>query len=133
MLRRKFFILFGVMAIFAVASPDAIARSLDLTGNYDCEGRNADGGVYRGEVEIVKKRDVYLLRWRVGQNDTYDGVGILTGDVLSVSYHGGMAGIVVYTLKDDQTLAGRWAIRSGDGRVFIENLTRRRGPPQPPR
>ncbi len=130
---RSYLILFATMMIALTTSGgSATAQTLDITGNYDCEGRNADGGAYRGQVEIVRKRDIYLVRWRVGSDDVYDGVGILTGDVLSVSYSGAISGIVVYEVKDEQTLAGRWAINSGDGRVFVENLTRKSPTPSPP-
>lgn len=133
MQRNLFQIILALIALFGATSYEAAARQIDLIGSYDCEGRNAEGAVYRGKVEIVKKRDIYMVRWRIGQNDTYEGVGILTGDVLSVSYFGGIEGIVVYTAKGNQILEGRWAVRNGDGRMFVETLTRENMVPQPPR
>jgi hypothetical protein len=55
-----------------------------------------------------------------------DGVGLVTGSLLSVSYYGGIEGIVVYAISEDGSrLTGRWAVRNGDGRVFEEMLVRR--------
>ncbi|MDX2264989.1 MAG: hypothetical protein NW215_08465 [Hyphomicrobiales bacterium] len=112
-----------VALIFSAQS--AVAFQGDVTGDYLCEGRNASGGVYRGAVTIVRKGDVYLVDWRIGERDTYKGIGVLTGDVLSVSYYGGITGVVAYAVGDNGVLEGKWAVLEGDGRVFQETLRRR--------
>lgn len=121
-----------VTVFLALAGPvlggPVLAFSRDLSGVYDCEGFNADGQSYRGQVEIRQKGEIYLVRWRIGRNDAYDGVGIVTDNLLSVSYYGGIEGVVVYDIGEGTRLSGRWAVRNGDGRVFVENLIRRGGP-----
>ncbi len=122
MLRASVFVL-ACLAFMAHAH----AFSRDLSGSYDCEGFNANGSPYQGNVEIRRKGEMYLVKWRIGRNDTYDGVGLVTGSLLSVSYYGGIEGIVVYAISEDGSrLTGRWAVRNGDGRVFEEMLVRRR-------
>jgi hypothetical protein len=115
----------ALFVFFTVAAQPAFAFRIDVTGDYNCEGRNAGGGVYRGAVSIVRKGDVYLVDWRIGQSDNYKGIGLLNGNILSVSYYGGIIGVVVYTAEQNGTLNGRWAVLQGDGRVFTEVLTPR--------
>jgi hypothetical protein len=99
---------------------------LDITGQYQGEGDNARGGKYTATVTIAKRQATYVVKWEMPAQEQF-GVGILEGDLLSVSWvtEGG-AGIVVYKIRNNgDTLVGRWAQVGGDGQTFSEILTRK--------
>lgn len=108
------------------SSPSAADDRLDITGKYDGEGENARGGKYKATVSIAKRQATYVVKWDLPAQEQI-GVGILEGDLLSVSWvTPGGAGIVVYKIRSNgDTLIGRWAEVGGDGRTFSEVLTRR--------
>jgi hypothetical protein len=113
-----------VAVVLFFAAPAAIAAEPDITGKYNCEGTNPDGKTYKGTVQIVKKGDAYYLKWAIGAGDNYAGVGILEGNVLAVSYYGGISGVVVYRVEKGGKLVGKWSIADGKGKVYTETLTK---------
>lgn len=105
--------------------PDKSGGALD--GTYACQGTRPDGAEYRGVVRIVHHNGTYQLLWTVGQDEQYLGVGMVTGNVLSVSYFGGTTGLVVYRIEQGDKgprLVGTWTVPEGDGQVSSEILTR---------
>jgi hypothetical protein len=102
-------------------------RDGDLNGTYLCEGVRPDGAAYHGTVRIVRQNGAYQVIWNVGREEQYLGIGLLTGDVLAVSYFGGSPGVVAYRIeKTDKgsRLIGQWTVASARGQVFGETLTR---------
>lgn len=121
---KKIVALVAVLGVALVlAAPAVAADKVDLTGKYKCEGKNPQGGTYTGTVEIKKKGDVYYLSWAIGPAETYEGIGLLEGDVLAVSYTGG---VVAYKVEKGPKLVGRWTLSEGadKGKVFTETLTK---------
>jgi hypothetical protein len=117
------------LPIHPVAHGDVTDGDADLGGIYACEGMRPDGVGYRGTVRIVRHKGTYDLLWSVGddEQEQYLGVGILTGNVLSVSYFGGTTGLAVYRIEQDakgQQLIGTWTVPQADGKVAAERLTR---------
>lgn len=111
-------VLFG--AIDSDAAQDPPPSS--IAGVYRCSGFNPDGRMYSATVEIFKIENTYRVLW-VLPNDTFVlGVGILTGDMLSVSYYGGSPAIVVYRVEGTQ-LSGQWTMGGQEGAVYAETLT----------
>jgi hypothetical protein len=110
--------------IFALATGCRAADTKDITGRYSCEGTNPAGQTYKGTVEITKKGDTYHLAWSIGAGDNYEGLGILEGDTLAVSYYGGATGVVVYKVQKGGKLVGKWAVVEGEGKVYTETLTK---------
>lgn len=108
-------------------------EKLDITGEYQCEGTNARGAKYTAAVSISKQQATYVVKWDLPSQDQI-GVGILEGDLLSVSWVSqGAAGIVVYKIRNHgDTLVGRWAQVGGDGQTFSEVLTRPPGQQKSP-
>ena len=97
----------------------------DITGQYNCEGANPDGQTYRGTVEIARKGDAYNLKWTFKSGKTYQGVGLLAGNVLAVGCDGAATGVVVvYRVEKDGKLVGRWSVADGDDKVYTETLTK---------
>src|SRR5687767_3825870 len=69
----------------------------NLVGVYACQGLTPKGAEYRGTVEIVRHNGTYQLLWTF-RDERQVGIGIVSGDVLAVSYFGGMPGLVVYRI-----------------------------------
>jgi hypothetical protein len=111
----------GLVAALAMA---AVADDpVDITGRYAVVGTNPDGGTYQGTAEISKRGATYRIRWVIGVNETYEGVGILEGDVLAVSFSSGTtSGVVLYRVEKAK-LSGRWALLGSDA-VHSETLNR---------
>src|SRR5262245_14578059 len=96
-----------------LGSPTYAEEAPNIVGNYKCEGTNPDGQVYKGTVQIKKDGDAYAVTWAIGQGDNYKGIGILEGNVLAVSYYGGITGVVVYRVEKGGKLVGKWALVGG--------------------
>lgn len=86
-----------------------------ITGVWGVVGANARGQTYRGRVAVRRVGDVYRVIWRIGRS-TYAGVGIRTGNILSVAYNGGLA---VYRITP-RGLVGQWTTTRGT-RILSEN------------
>lgn len=100
------------------------ANKVNITGQYKCEGTNADGNRYRGTVKINQTGNVYYVKWIIGQNQNFNGVGILEGNVLAVSYYGSFSGVVAYKIESSSRLVGKWTTPTDKGRIYTETLTR---------
>ena len=126
-----------VLVTFALAGPAHAgeqAAEKTVAGVYQCEGTNPDGATYSGIVEIVRIKDTYLIRWTMPNDSQVVGVGILSGDLLSVSYYGGTPSLVVYSVVESGQLKGKWTAGGAEGFVFSETLTRLpEGTPKPPK
>lgn len=130
---RQIVTMAAVLAGLAGA-PVQAAGEVDLDGTYLSEGVNPDGSKYRGVVTISRNGDSFTVSWltpraekdRVLLQRASVGVGILSRDMLSVSYYAPKAsGIVVYQIEEQgQRLAGRWAVAGESGAVHSEILTR---------
>jgi hypothetical protein len=109
------------------ADPHTQSDTADLAGVYACEGKRPDGLEYSGTVQIVRHEGTYQVLWTLPPQEQYLGIGILNGDVLAVSYFGGMPGIAVYRIEHGDKgprLVGTWTVVDADGHVFPETLTR---------
>ena len=91
-------VLLGVMVVVlgAIASIAASDPQPDLAGVYKCDGKNPDGSVYHGFVQITKRMDTFRVRWTLADDATVVGVGIYSNGILAVSYFGGAPAVVVY-------------------------------------
>lgn len=82
----------------------------DIAGNYRLTGTNEDGSPYKGDLEVIKRGDVYQFRWNAGRQ--YDGIGVPNGNVVSVAFTGGSdgkgCGVVNYEMVGDDRLDGKW-------------------------
>ena len=99
-----------------------------LAGTYVGSGTDIQGGEYQVTVTIEKEKDAYNLKWESPNGQNWIGVGIHTGDKLSVSWAGKtakgiMVGVMVYEIRKDGTLAGTWTILGAKGVVRTETLT----------
>lgn len=83
----------------------------DPAGTYSVNGASADGKQYQGELLVNKRDSVYQLSWKLGA-DSYDGVGVQTGNVMAAAYTTGTdgkgCGAVIYKISPDGSLNGTW-------------------------
>ena len=109
--------------VLAAMAPAQVQSSTDPSGAYQCDGVSPDGKSYRAAVEIVRNGDTYVVRWLTPRGIVNVGVGVVSGNTLSVGYVGATAGVVVYTL-DGKQLTGKWTDIDAIGHVYTETLTR---------
>ena len=75
-------------------------------------------------MEIKKRRDAYVVAWSLGAFGTFQGMGIRSGNVLSVSLgQRRQPGVSAYQIDKDGKLSGRWALFGGNGSIQKETLT----------
>jgi hypothetical protein len=82
-----------------------------LAGVYTIEkGIGPGGDAYSGSCDLAVTGELHVLMWHVGK-DTFRGLGIRQGDVLSVGFStapSGAFGVVQYRIAGNR-LVGRWA------------------------
>ena len=86
----------------------AISRPVD--GDYQCTGKNSNGAIYTGKINISKRGQGYFLTWTIG-GSTHHGVAIKRGNVLASSWSPSpnQHGLVVYKIKSGGQLKGLWS------------------------
>ena len=114
--------------------PVSSAAQPAYEGVYIARGVDSDGKEYRRAVEIERHGDSFTVTWvsarLVGEavvlEPSWFGLGIVTGDVLSVSFVTGETfGIIVYQASvDGRELSGRWTLAGDDEAIHTEVLTR---------
>jgi hypothetical protein len=85
-------------------------------GEYDVRGTNPDGSKYKGTAEItVTSNSTCRIVWHIGKDES-DGICMRNGIALAASYIlGDDIGLVIYEIRDDDTLDGLWTIADHDG------------------
>ena len=107
------------------ANESAPATQANIAGKYNVSGTNPNSAVYRGTMDIIPHGDVYQFRWNAGTQ--YDGVGVVNGNVVAVSFAAGAngkgCGVIDYLIRNDGSLVGRWGYWGTD-EAGSENATR---------
>jgi hypothetical protein len=113
-------VIVGLGLSLNLACPAALAQNLN--GVYQVEGLD-DG--YRGTLTMRLVGGTYLLEWRLTSGESYRGIALHTGNVLSSNWVAGRTnGVVVYRVEDDgRILNGRYASMNHVGVVKRERLT----------
>jgi hypothetical protein len=125
----------AVIAIIGHGIPATAADAPELVGQYKCVGESNNGKEYQGVVEITKDGDCYKFKWQIGK-ETYTGVAILEGNILSVANRlegtDEYTGIVVYKIEKGGKLTGKWTGTGLKGKIYTETLTLQK-PDKPPK
>jgi len=79
-------VLLGPSSAASDAAVDDVPFLADLAGVDICTGKNFDGTTYEGVVEIVRQNDTFQLVWFIDSEVVAPGVGIRSGNPLSVAY-----------------------------------------------
>lgn len=100
---------------------EKVVGAKSLNGTFNITGTNAGTNTaYKGTLTIKKTGSVYSLYWKVA-NTSYNGVGILDGNILAVGWGFGQAfGVVGYDVNGDEA-TGTWAMGGGTS-TGTENL-----------
>ncbi|HSH01163.1 MAG TPA: hypothetical protein VLL52_01505, partial [Anaerolineae bacterium] len=77
----------------AVPSLKPTVTETDIVGVYEMEGRNFDGGVYRGELRVAVEGEGYRLTWEAGEA-SLTGVALLNEDNILAGSYGSNCGVV---------------------------------------
>ena len=104
--------------VFAATFTPAAAQIRQ--GLYDIEGRNPDGGDYRGvfALEEAPGASWYAI-WQVGDARLI-GLGLIQGDTLAVSFIvDGRPGVAAYEVEPDGRLRGTWSTGGGLGTEML--------------
>jgi len=114
--------------------PAVSAAQPAFDGVYIASGVDSDGSDYRRAVEIERHGHAFTVTWvstrLVGNalvlEPTWVGVGIATGDILSVGFiTRDTIGLMVYRASADKTeLSGQWTLADDDDAIHTEVLTR---------
>jgi hypothetical protein len=72
---------------------------------------------------ISRRGDAFQVQWRIPSAPVAIGLGIVTGDVLAVSYYGSGPGVASYRI-DGEKLIGTWTQPAAGGVLYRETLTR---------
>ena len=90
---------------------ETLEGSKDLTGTYKITDSfsSYNKNPYNGVVTITKTGVTYLFNWTLG-TESYSGIGVLDGDIMSVAWGTGATyGVAAYKSKKDK-LDGQWAM-----------------------
>ena len=116
-------------AAISAQSPVPAPDVPDVSGSYEVTGSNPDGSVYHGSASIEPHDGLWSLQWSFPPDGGSIGVGILTGDVLSVIFQtsGGDIGLAVFKVKRGTgtvfTLEGPWlAPPNGRGHEILRRV-----------
>jgi hypothetical protein len=95
-----------------VALPSPVSDP--LVGAWSVEGAQPTGSTYTGDAAISKSGDAFHIIWSIG-GQSYSGVGVRRGDIVSVGWSDGEDhGVVDFDAKGDGTLNGTWFDAKGD-------------------
>jgi hypothetical protein len=128
---RRFGLPLMVAAVLSTLSSPVFAQR-DFDGVYVASGADSAGNAYHRAVEIERHGDRYIVTWvsarLIGEalvlEPTWIGVGIVTGDILSVGFVADDAmGIMVYRFGPNGQLTGRWTVEGDDEVICSETLT----------
>lgn len=93
----------------STTTPVTDKATSDITGGYTVKGTNMDGSRYEGKLTISPLKtdsgNVYTLKWDTG--NTFEGIGILRGNMLSVGWGSKTCTIVAYE-SNEKNLDGQW-------------------------
>ena len=109
-IKRVILVPFVLLAIVSHVSAE------DIDGRYHCQGTNADGSIYTGEVQIEARGDAFIVTWDL-HGQKHRGIGLFDHGVLSATWtmqaNPNAGGVIAYRRLDNGQLQGRWVTVSG--------------------
>lgn len=91
---------------------EAPAEMNGIAGSYNLLGTNPDGSEYSGTLGVSASGDAYSWSWNDGE---YLGIGLQTGDVVSVAWGADECYVVSYAVGEDGVLNGVWTDMAASG------------------
>ena len=115
---KRLVVIFSCVAVLVACAPASSVNVLEpLVGTYTVQGTNpSDGSTYALEVRITALADRVSLEYSQEGFLVAVGIGVRTGDVLSVIFQtfDGTVGLSAFAVDGD-TLVGRWVVPSIEG------------------
>ncbi len=115
-----------VLACLLFVSALSMEAKSAFSGTYSITGTNPGAGPYKGTLTITPRGEVFDVKWSIGTLQ-YAGIGIVSGDTLSVAYSGGdhtWMGVVAYRVRTNG-LDGKWAVYGAAPTIGTETATRK--------
>lgn len=96
-------------AVGSESAAPGVGTTRGLAGDYVVNGRNQDGGRYKGALSVFPEDDHWRFSWRTGSN--YEGYGIEDRGRIAVSWGAPTCGVVLYQIRGNGNLDGIWKYR----------------------
>lgn len=114
----------NLLLLFLLLSSNLYAQN--LSGLWQVKGTNPQKQTYTGTVDIKKaNEEVYTLDWSIKNGSKYGGLGMLRGNNFYVSWGQNIEyGIVIYKIKPNGDLDGKWVSKSAYGSLIGEYATK---------
>ncbi len=109
-----------LILVILVASGSDAQTIAEPEGRWRLEGHNPNGTPYSGMVQVTPRGSGYVVRWRIGDRQSFVGWGLRSSDSFAVAYSGGLA---LYVVEGEDRLVGTWSYLR-DGRLGVEIWTR---------
>jgi len=117
-----------LVASLLTLSPLAIAKSIDISGNYTCKGLDPfSNTTYQGSLAVKKTNDTFQFNWDLGKSGKYKGTGFYMDgiqDVIPVTVislnkkhdpqNPSNAELQIYNIGADGSLRGSWTFLGKD-------------------
>jgi hypothetical protein len=102
--------------LLLLSAPCAVAETL-IDGEYAVAGQNFDGSRYQGLVRIATGPHATChIAWQIRDSGGAAGFCMRDGDSLAATYPAnGNIGLVIYRIRPDGTMVGRWSLVDGPG------------------
>lgn len=111
------------LLVFLLGHDVPVRAAGDIAGTYGCAGANPDGSPYTSSLEVAAEGDAWTLTWTLPSGASHEGIGLVTGEVLSVIYTtGSSVGLASYAISKT-ALTGRWTAPGAAGLVMTETCT----------
>lgn len=98
------------------------ATPINIAGSHNLSGTNPDDTTYSGSLEVTANNQVHTFDYTIG-DQTFPGVGILRGNVISVGFGGDECSVASYFVYPDGQLVGMWSV-VGANTTGTENAVR---------
>jgi hypothetical protein len=96
-------VLIGSTALLHSEEPSPV-----LAPEYAITGAGLEGSPYSGKVSVEKSGDTHQITWTMKEGQ-YSGLGLLTGNLLSVGWAKENCNVAAYAIDEDGNLMGIWA------------------------
>ena len=108
------------------------SKADNFLGTYSYYMTLPRGGIEKGIVKVRKNKEIYEIIWKRSDGPQYYGLGINTGNLLSVAYSYGAPsgqgerGVCVYKyVPDENKIVGRWAFMGGDHQIYFDTWSKK--------
>ena len=121
---------FTILIVF-VFTTNVFSQEDNFSGTYSYHMTLPGGNLEKGMVQVKKIKEIYEIIWNRSDGPQYYGLGITTGNLLSVAYSYGAPwgqgerGVAVYNyLPVEKKIIGRWAFMGGDHQIYFDSWSK---------